>query len=54
VLVTFLSVKDDLTLDEVYSHLLVYEHHHEVQDTDYSISNSSANFVNHNQGREGG
>jgi hypothetical protein len=29
-LVTSLSVNDDLTLDEVYSHLLAYEHHHAI------------------------
>jgi hypothetical protein len=29
-LVTSLGVKDDLTLDEIYSHLLAYEHRHEV------------------------
>jgi hypothetical protein len=53
-LVTSLSVKDDLTLDEVYSHLLAYEHRHEVQDTDYNIGGSSANYINRNQGRGGG
>ena len=54
-LVTTLSVKDDLTLDEVYSHLLAYEHRQEVQDADYNIGNgNSANFANRNQGRGGG
>jgi uncharacterized membrane protein YgcG len=54
-LVTSLSVKDDLTLDEVYSHLLAYEHRHEIQDADYSIGGgSSANFINRNQRCGGG
>jgi hypothetical protein len=29
-LVTSLSVKDDITLDKVYSHLLAYEHRHDI------------------------
>jgi histone deacetylase 1/2 len=54
-LVTLLSVKDDLMLDEIYSHLLAYEHRHEVQDAEYSIGGgSSANFISRNQGRGNG
>jgi hypothetical protein len=55
-LVTSLSVKDDLTLDEVYSHLLAYEHRHDIQDSDYGIGNgSSVNFTHRNNpGRGGG
>jgi hypothetical protein len=54
-LVTSLSVTDDLTLDEIYSHLLAYEHRHEVQDAEYSIGGgSSANFISRNQGRGNG
>jgi hypothetical protein len=45
-LVTTLSVRsEDLTLDEVYAHLLAYEHRHDLHDSDYSLGgNASANF----------
>ncbi|KAK1645677.1 hypothetical protein QYE76_063482 [Lolium multiflorum] len=54
-LVTSLRVKDDLTLDEIYSHLLAYEHRHEIQDDEYTIDGgSSANFTSRNQGSGNG
>jgi hypothetical protein len=45
-LITTLTVKsDELTLDEVYAHLLAYEHCHDLHDSDYGLGGgASANF----------
>ncbi|KAK1683876.1 hypothetical protein QYE76_044724 [Lolium multiflorum] len=45
-LVTTLTVRsENLTLDEVYSYLLAYEHRHDLHDSDYNLGGgASANF----------
>jgi histone deacetylase 1/2 len=55
-LVTTLSVKaEDLTLDEVYAHLLAYEHRHDLHDSDYSLGGgASANFSRRGGGHGNG
>jgi hypothetical protein len=54
-LVTTLSVRsEDLTLDEVYAHLLAYEHRHDLHDSDYGLGGgASANFTRRNGGNGG-
>jgi hypothetical protein len=45
-LITVLNVKADLTLDDVYSYMLGYEHRQEIYNAEPQIgSNSSANFA---------
>jgi histone deacetylase 1/2 len=55
-LVTTLTIKnDDLTLDEVYAHLLAYEHRHDLHDSEYGLDGgASANFTRHGGGNGGG
>ncbi|KAK1601132.1 hypothetical protein QYE76_007893 [Lolium multiflorum] len=52
-LVTSLTTRnDDITLDEIYSHLLAFEQHHEQHDADLVIGTggTSANFSGRQQG----
>jgi hypothetical protein len=47
ILVTTLTVKDDITLDEVYAHLLAYEHRHDLHESEYGLGGSASVNLSH-------
>jgi hypothetical protein len=53
-LVTTLTVRsEDLTLDEVYAHLLTYEHHHDLHDSDYGLGGGASTNLSRRGGGHG-